>query len=113
MVVCPIVREADGLAMSSRNRNLTPAQRQAAPVLHRALTAARQAFEAGERDSRVLRRVMVDILSAEPLAEVDYVSVADARTLREYEDDIGLPALLSLAVFMGETRLIDNLVLEA
>lgn len=112
VVVCSIVREVDGLAMSSRNQNLTPEQRQAAPVLYRALQAAEQAYESGERDPQKLRNVMLTVLSAEPLAEVDYVSVADAQTLREEENTLALPALVSMAVYIGQTRLIDNLVLE-
>ena len=112
MVVCPTVREADGLAMSSRNQRLTPEQRQAAPVLYRALEAARQGFKNGETDAQALRDVMVTVLSGEPLAEIDYVSVADARTLQELEGNIVLPALVSVAVAIGETRLIDNIVLE-
>jgi pantoate--beta-alanine ligase len=112
MVVCPTVREADGLAMSSRNQNLTPAQRQAAPVLYRALQAAQQAFGDGEHGAQVLRDLMYDTLAAEPLAETDYISVADGLTLREFEQEISTPALLSMAVSIGKTRLIDNLVLE-
>ena len=111
MVVCPTVRESDGLAMSSRNRRLSPTQREAAPVLYRALQAAVAVYEAGERDSRKLRRVMRDVLTTEPLAEIDYVSVADAKSLKEFEGLMDHPALLSLAARIGPVRLIDNLVL--
>ena len=109
VVACPTVREPDGLALSSRNVHLLADERAAAPVLRRALLAARARWEAGERSADVLRTVMSDILAAEPLATPAYVSVADGRTLRELDriaDDA--PALLSLAVRFGPTRLIDN-----
>jgi pantoate--beta-alanine ligase len=111
LVACPTVREADGLALSSRNSYLTPEERRAAPVLYRALTAARDRWAAGERDADTLRRAMQDVLAAEPLANVDYVSVADAVTLRELSR-VEAPALLSMAVFLGKARLIDNVGLE-
>jgi pantoate--beta-alanine ligase len=107
VVACPTVRETDGLALSSRNVHLSPAERAAAPVLHRALLAARERRDAGERSGDVLREVMRATLRAEPLAEVDYVSVADGTTLAEL-DRVDGPALLSLAVRFGSTRLIDN-----
>jgi pantoate--beta-alanine ligase len=107
VVGCPTVREPDGLALSSRNVHLSPAARAAAPVLRRALLAARARWETGERDSDALRAVMRGILAAEPLANLDYVSVADASTLEEL-DRVDGPALLSLAVRFGTTRLIDN-----
>ena len=110
VVVCPTIREADGLALSSRNVNLSPAERRAAPVLNRALLAASAAFESGERDAERLRDVVSETLAAEPLARPDYVSVADAVTLLELERVAG-PALVSLAVRFGGTRLIDNVVL--
>jgi pantoate--beta-alanine ligase len=112
IVVCPIVREADGLAMSSRNVYLTPEQRAAAPVLHRALCAARDAWLAGAREGERLRRAMADVLDAEPLARVDYVSAADPTTLAELGDATG-GVLLSMAVRIGRARLIDNLLLGA
>ncbi len=104
------VREADGLAMSSRNAYLTPEERGAAVVLHQALEAARGAWEAGERDGERLREAMRCVLAREPLAVVDYVSVADPLTLREVER-AGREALASLAVRFGRTRLIDNVPL--
>lgn len=110
IVVCPTVREPDGLALSSRNTYLTPEQRRAAPVLYRALLAARAAYEKGERQAEALRRAATEVLSSEPLAQVQYVSCADPETLQEL-DQLGSRALLSLAVFFGKTRLIDNLVL--
>jgi pantoate--beta-alanine ligase len=107
VVACPTVREPDGLALSSRNVHLSPAERAAAPVLHRALLAGRERWESGERSGDVLRAAMWDILAAEPLATPEYTSVADAGTLVELERVEG-PALLSLAVRFGTTRLIDN-----
>jgi pantoate--beta-alanine ligase len=111
VVACPTVREPDGLALSSRNVHLSPAERAAAPVLHRALMAARDAFERGERSGDTLRALMRTTVTAEPLASVDYVSVADGRTLRELSH-VAPPALLSLAVRFGSTRLIDNEPIE-
>jgi pantoate--beta-alanine ligase len=111
VIACPTVREPDGLALSSRNVHLTPEQRVAAPVLHRALLAARTRWETGERSGDALRDAMWETLTAEPLADVDYVSVADATTLAEL-DRVDGPALLSLAVRFGTTRLIDNELLE-
>ena len=107
VIACPTVREPDGLALSSRNVHLSPEERAAAPVLHRALDAARDRWASGERSADVLRDVMLEWLTAEPLASVDYVSVADATTLAEL-DRVDGPALLSLAVRFGDTRLIDN-----
>jgi pantoate--beta-alanine ligase len=107
VVACPTVREPDGLALSSRNVRLSPTERGAAPVLYRSLAAARARWEAGERDAGALRSVMRAVLATEPLARVDYVSVADGSTLRELERVDG-PALLSLAVRFGDVRLIDN-----
>jgi pantoate--beta-alanine ligase len=115
IVVCPTTREADGLAMSSRNRYLSVEQRAAASVLYRALASAEALWQAGERDAERLREVMADTLASEPLARVDYVSAADATTLAEWPGWVpaGSDALLSMAVFFGQTRLIDNCRLEA
>jgi pantoate--beta-alanine ligase len=110
IVGMPIVRDLDGLAMSSRNVYLTPEQRQAALVLSRSLDAVRAAFERGERDALRLRAMIEGAVRAEPLAELDYASVADAGTLDEL-DRIERPALVSLAVRFGGTRLIDNTTL--
>jgi pantoate--beta-alanine ligase len=107
VIACPTVREPDGLALSSRNVHLSPQERRAAPVLRRALLAARARWERGERSADALRDAMWETLAAEPLAAVEYVSAADADTLRELETVDG-PALLSLAVRFGTTRLIDN-----
>jgi pantoate--beta-alanine ligase len=107
VIACPTVREPDGLALSSRNVHLSPEQRTAAAVLYRALTAGRSRWAAGERSADALRAAMNRTLAEEPLAEPEYVSVADGRTLAELETVTG-PALLSLAVRFGTTRLIDN-----
>jgi len=111
IVACPTVREPDGLAMSSRNKYLNADQRKAATVLYRALKAAKETFNGGERDVEVLRATMRERIAAEPLAEMQYVSCADYDTLQELERVSG-KALLSMAVFVGKTRLIDNFVLE-
>jgi pantoate--beta-alanine ligase len=110
IVVCPTVREEDGLAMSSRNVYLTPEQRRAAGVLFRALEAAKALFEKGQRDADALRNRAGEVLGAEPLAVVQYVSCADPETLQELEM-VTDKALLSMAAFFGKTRLIDNVVL--
>jgi pantoate--beta-alanine ligase len=107
VVACPTVREPDGLALSSRNVHLSPDERAAATVLRRALVAARDAWDGGERSAEALRATMRDVLATEPLADVDYVSVADGMTLVEL-DSVDGPALASLAVRFGTTRLIDN-----
>jgi pantoate--beta-alanine ligase len=109
VVVCPTVREPDGLAMSSRNRHLSAEERVSATVLYRALCAASAAFEAGERDAERLRRVMREVLGSEPKANPHYVSVADAGTLQELNGHVDR-ALLSMAVAIGATTLIDNLI---
>ncbi|CAN5644765.1 pantoate--beta-alanine ligase [soil metagenome] len=111
VVACPTVREPDGLAMSSRNVHLSPTERAAAPVLRRALLAARDAWSAGERRGDALRSAMDAVLAAEPLAHTEYVSVADAMSLQEL-DVVDGPALASLAVRLGTTRLIDNEILD-
>lgn len=111
IVVCPIVREADGLAMSSRNVYLSSEQRLAATVLYRALVAARESYDQGERNAEKLRATMQEVLAGEPMAKVQYISCADPDTLQELETVTGR-ALLSMAVFIGQTRLIDNMILE-
>lgn len=109
VIVCPTVREADGLAMSSRNVYLTPEQRAAAPILYRALTTARDAYLAGQRDGDTLRAILRDTIAANDLARIDYVSAADPHTLVEIAGPAPAAILFSLAVYFGKTRLIDNL----
>jgi pantoate--beta-alanine ligase len=111
MIVCPTVREADGLAMSSRNKYLEGTDRQSATVLFRALSAAKSAYESGERNAEKLRTLMKDILATEPRAQPQYLSCADYDTLEEL-DEVKGKSLLSMAVLIGKTRLIDNFVLE-
>lgn len=111
IVVAPIVREQSGLAMSSRNNYLDDDQRRAATVLNRALSQAREAYEEGEQSAARLIELVRATIEAEPLARIDYVSVNDAETLEELEKIEDQPALVSLAVFIGKTRLIDNVVL--
>ncbi len=110
IVVCPTVREPDGLAMSSRNEYLNPEERRAAGVLYRALTAAKTLFDSGQRGGDELRAAMHQVICSEPLAHEDYVSAADPETLAELSEIMGR-ALLSLAVRIGRTRLIDNILL--
>jgi pantoate--beta-alanine ligase len=111
IVVYPIVREPDGLAMSSRNVYLDAKERQAALVLSHALRAAQEAYETGERNAPALRSIMEKTIQAEPLARLQYVSCANPDTLLELAAEFNGPALLSMAVFIGKTRLIDNCVL--
>jgi pantoate--beta-alanine ligase len=111
VVVVPTVRESDGLAMSSRNIYLSPGERQAATILFKALTLAQQLWQGGEKDADKLRKQMTSLIQKEPLAQIDYVSIADAETLAEL-NLVDRPALASLAVRIGKTRLIDNMPLE-
>ena len=111
IVVVPTVRESDGLAMSSRNIYLSPKGRQTATILFKALTLAQQLRQGGEKDAGKIRRKMASLIQKEPLARIDYVSIADAETLEEL-NLIDQPALASLAVRIGKTRLIDNMLLE-
>ena len=113
VVVVPTVREPDGLALSSRNVYLNAAQRAAAPVLSRALEYAATLYAQGEDDAAALRAGMQQIIAQQPLAEVEYISAADPRTLAEIDGSIRAGALLSLAVRFGSTRLIDNIMLPA
>jgi len=111
VVVVPTVRESDGLAMSSRNIHLRPEERQAATILFRALTLAQQLRRNGEKDAETIRRQMAALIGKEPLAHLDYVSIADAETLEELSL-LDRTAVASLAVRIGKTRLIDNMPLE-
>jgi pantoate--beta-alanine ligase len=111
IIVCPIVREPDGLAMSSRNAYLGPGERRAATVLHRALDGARRAIECGERDALRLAAAMREMIRAEPLVEPDYIELVDAETLEPVTRLRGA-CLALLAARIGATRLIDNLLIE-
>ncbi len=110
LVICPTIRAEDGLAMSSANAHLSIEERHAATCLYQALTAARDAYDAGERSAEVLRWRMTEVLSREPKARIDYVSVADASTLAELQRVTG-PALALIAVGIRRTRLTDNMPL--
>jgi len=111
VVACPTVREPDGLAMSSRNTYLNTEERQAALVLYKALNLAQQLWSQGEKDAESIRQAMTAIIQQQPLADIDYVSIADNETLEEL-GEVKTPALVSMAVRFGKTRLIDNIVLE-
>jgi pantoate--beta-alanine ligase len=111
MIIVPTVREPDGLAMSSRNVYLNPEERRQAPVLFRALSTAHVMWAEGERDCNRLKTAVVDLIKQKPLGNIEYVSIADALTLRELEK-ADPPAVISMAVKFGKTRLIDNLLLE-
>ena len=111
IVVVPIVREESGLAMSSRNSYLDDEQRGAAAVLNRALTKAREAYDEGEHSAPRLIELVRATIEHEPLVRIDYVSVNDAATLERLDKIDDRPGLISLAVFVGKTRLIDNVVL--
>jgi len=107
IVPCPIVREPDGLAMSSRNSYLSSEERSAALVIPRSLAKARRMLLQGEKDAEVIRHIIEEEISREPLARIDYVDVVDACTLN-WIDKIQGPVLTAVAVYIGKTRLIDN-----
>jgi len=111
IVGCPIIREPDGLAMSSRNCYLNPEERRSAVVLSQSLTLAQKLWLKGERSAKKISQEMADLIGQEPLVEICYISVADPVSLTELTQVIG-PALVSLAAKVGKTRLIDNLVLS-
>lgn len=109
VIAVPTVREPDGLAMSSRNTYLNPEERKAAVVLYQALTLAQRLYSEGEKDAQIIRQQMTELIQKQPLAHIDYISIADAETLDEL-DKVKPPALVSMAVKIGKTRLIDNVV---
>ena len=110
IVMAPIVREASGLALSSRNTYLSPDERTAALVLSRSLREARDAYETGEKRTKVLKEITAVELAKEPLAKIDYVELYSFPELEEIET-IKARALLAVAVYIGKTRLIDNIIL--
>lgn len=112
LVVCPTVREPDGLAMSSRNRYLTPEQRLQSLVISRALSSAQDEVDSGVRDAATLRDTMLRVMQTEPSAQLEYVEVVDPCTLGPIVGELTGPALLAIAAKIGETRLIDNVLLE-
>ena len=110
IVGCPIIREEDGLAKSSRNTYLNAEERKAALILSKSLKKGRELAEAGEKDAEKLRKVITDVLVSEPMAKIDYVEVVDWNTL-DAVDKIDGPVLVAIAVYIGKTRLIDNFIL--
>ncbi|MFC2003063.1 pantoate--beta-alanine ligase [Chloroflexota bacterium] len=111
VVTLTTAREPDGLAMSSRNTYLNPEERKAAVVIPQALSLVQELYSQGETNANVIRQKMADLIQEQPLADIDYISIADTETLNEL-DTLNPPALVSLAVKIGKTRLIDNIVLE-
>jgi pantoate--beta-alanine ligase len=112
IIVTPIIRDVDGVALSSRNQKLNYEQRQALQVMPRALQAAEKLFNEGERNANKLIKAMRKELDAEPLARVDYVAVTDTEHLDQLDDLRDRSAIVSLAVYFGEMRFIDNLILN-
>ncbi|WFF73400.1 pantoate--beta-alanine ligase [Proteiniclasticum sp. QWL-01] len=110
VIASPIVREAGGLARSSRNAYLSAEEKAAALVLNRSLSRALQAMQSGERSADLIRRQVADQIAAEPLARIDYVEVVDFEDLRPVQGPMTRPVLVAVAVFFGTTRLIDNVV---
>lgn len=111
VVGCPLVREADGVAMSSRNRNLSPAEREAATVIHRGLQAGAEVVGAGERDAGKLRRVVANVLTTEPLVRLEYAEVVAADTMAPV-DVLDGEVLVAVAARLGDVRLIDNMTIH-
>jgi pantoate--beta-alanine ligase len=111
VITCPTIRESDGLAMSSRNTYLSPEQRRGAPVLYKALLLAKERVASGEWDASAIRKEMTQLIQKEPLADIEYISIADNETLKEIHR-VKCPALVSLVVRLGRTRLIDNIVVD-
>ena len=111
IVTVPTMREPDGLAISSRNTYLNPEERKAATVLYQAISLAQKLWLQGETNAQAIRQQMLTLIQKQPLAAIDYVSITDTKTLDEL-DTVKPPALVSLAVKIGNTRLIDNVVLE-
>lgn len=111
IVGCPIIREEDGLAKSSRNTYLSPEERQAALILSKSLERGRELIEAGERDAETIKQAITDLIQTEPLAKIDYVELVDWNTLEPVERIEG-PVLNAIAVYIGKTRLIDNHIYE-
>lgn len=109
IVGCPIIREEDGLAKSSRNTYLNPKERQAALILSKSLKRGKELLDAGEKDTAKIRQVITDTINSEPLAKIDYVEIVDWNTLEPVETITG-PVLTAIAVYIGKTRLIDNVI---
>jgi pantoate--beta-alanine ligase len=110
--VLPIVREKDGLAMSSRNTYLNPEQRKAATVLYKSLQSAKELIEKGERNANTIISKMKELIDAESLAKIDYIEIVDLEELNPI-DEIKDKALIALAIYIGRTRLIDNIIVNS
>lgn len=111
IVGCPIVREADGLAKSSRNTYLSPEERKAALILSQTIQLAEQLFQSGEKDAATIISQMTKKIESEPLARIDYIKIVDAMTMQQIPT-IDRPILCAMAVYIGKTRLIDNTMFE-
>ena len=111
VIGCPIVREEDGLAKSSRNTYLSPQERQAAVILSKSLNLAREAIEKGERQAKSIINIVEESIKSEPLAKIDYIEVVDSFSMEKVEL-IEKSVLIAIAVFIGKTRLIDNFTYE-
>lgn len=111
IVGCPIIREEDGLAKSSRNTYLNGDERKAALILSQSLAEGKKALEAGEKDAKKLQSIIIEKIKTEPMAKIDYVEVVDWNTL-EPVDTVDGPVLVAMAVYIGKTRLIDNFINE-
>lgn len=111
IIGCPIIRESDGLAKSSRNTYLNPDERKAALILSKSLKLGRELIESGETDSKAVIKAISDNINTEPLAKIDYVNVVDFGTITPV-DKIGKSVLVAIAVYIGKTRLIDNFIIE-
>lgn len=109
IVSCPIVREADGLAKSSRNLYLSKEEREAALVLNKSLEFVKKALDQGERNASILKAAILSCIIQEPLAKIDYVEVVEMESLQSISGDINCPILIPIAVYIGKTRLIDNI----
>lgn len=111
IIGCPIIRESDGLAKSSRNTYLNPDERKAALILNKSLKLGRELIESGETDSKAVIKAISDNINTEPLAKIDYVNIVDFSTITPV-DKIGKSVLVAIAVYIGKTRLIDNFIIE-
>ncbi|QQS48838.1 MAG: pantoate--beta-alanine ligase [Acidobacteriota bacterium] len=112
VVITPTMREEDGLACASRNRYLTPEQRQASPALYRSIRLAEKLFADGERNSARLIKALRKEMENEPLARIDYIAVTDTEVLDDLDDLSERPGLVTIAAWFGNTRLVDNVILS-
>ena len=111
VVGCPIVREEDGLAKSSRNTYLSPEERKAALILSKTVKLAKELIDAGEKDADVVVAKMKENIETEPMAKIDYVKAVNGLTMQQHKE-IKAPMLIAMSVYIGKTRLIDNMILD-